>query len=115
MKSVIDDRSYFIQEFRGSYLPTISLFQGLIDGSGGKESICNAGDARHIGSLPMSGRSLQRRKWKLTPVFLPGKSHGQRSLAGYSPWSHKESDTTEHACTVYFSIYFLSSYQVFKN
>ena len=30
-----------------------------------------------------------------TPVFLPGKSHGQRSLAGYSPWGHKESDTTE--------------------
>ena len=30
-----------------------------------------------------------------TPVFLPGKSHGQRSLAGYSPWGHKESDATE--------------------
>ena len=29
-------------------------------------------------------------------LFLPGKSHGERSLAGYSPWSHKESDTTEH-------------------
>ena len=36
-----------------------------------------------------------RRKWHLTPVFLPGKSHGQRSLAGYSPWGSKESDTTE--------------------
>ena len=33
-----------------------------------------------------------------TPVLLPGKSHGQRSLAGYSPWGHKESDMTEHAC-----------------
>ena len=31
-----------------------------------------------------------------TPVFLPGESHGQRILAGYSPWGHKESDTTEH-------------------
>ena len=30
-----------------------------------------------------------------TPVFLPGKSHGQRSLAGYSPWGHQESDATE--------------------
>ena len=30
-----------------------------------------------------------------TPVFLPGEPHGQRSLAGYSPWGHKESDTTE--------------------
>ena len=43
----------------------------------------------------------------MNTVFLPGKSHGQRSLVGYSPWGHKESDTTEclstHACmnTVY--------------
>ena len=35
-----------------------------------------------------------RRKWQSIPVFLPGKSHGQRSLAGYCPWSHKESDMT---------------------
>ena len=34
-------------------------------------------------------------KWQPSPVFLPGKSHGQRSLAGYSPWGRKESDTTE--------------------
>ena len=33
--------------------------------------------------------------WKPTPVFLPGESHGQRSLAGYSPWGHKELDTAE--------------------
>ena len=36
-----------------------------------------------------------RRKWESTPVFLPGQSHGQRSLAGYSPWGRKELDTTE--------------------
>ena len=36
-----------------------------------------------------------RREWLPTPVFLPGESHGQRSLVGYSPWGHKESDTTE--------------------
>ena len=35
------------------------------------------------------------RKWQPTPVLLPGKPHGQRSLVGYSPWSRKESDTTE--------------------
>ena len=35
------------------------------------------------------------RKWQPTPVFLPGESHGQRSLAGYSPWGRKESDMTE--------------------
>ena len=39
--------------------------------------------------------STWRRKWQPTPVFLPGKSHGLRILVGYSPWGHKESDTTE--------------------
>ena len=38
---------------------------------------------------------LWRRKWQPTPVFLPGKSHGLRSLASYSPWGLKESDMTE--------------------
>ena len=37
----------------------------------------------------------RRREWLLTPVFLPGESHGQKSLAGYSPWSRMESDMTE--------------------
>ena len=41
------------------------------------------------------GKISWRRKWHPTPVFLPGKPHGQRSLVGYSPWGHKESDTTE--------------------
>ena len=36
-----------------------------------------------------------RRKWQSTPVLLPGKFHGWRSLVGYSPWDHKELDTTE--------------------
>ena len=38
---------------------------------------------------------LWRRKWQYTTVFLPGKFHGQRNLAGYSPWGRKEADTTE--------------------
>ena len=42
-----------------------------------------------VGKIPWS------RKWQPTPVFLLGKSHGQRSLAGYSPWGCKESDMTE--------------------
>ena len=46
-------------------------------------------------SLAGAPKSLQRRKWQPTPVFLPGEFHGQRSLMGYSPWGHKESDTTE--------------------
>ena len=39
--------------------------------------------------------SIWRRKWQSTPVLLPGKSHGQGSLVGYSAWGHKESDTIE--------------------
>ena len=39
------------------------------------------------------------RKQQPTPVLLPGESHGQRGLVGYSPWGHKESDTTEHTHT----------------
>ena len=38
---------------------------------------------------------VQRRQWHPTPVLLPGKSHGQRSLVGYSPWGREQSDTTE--------------------
>ena len=40
-----------------------------------------------------------RREWQPTPVFSPGKSHGQRSLAGYRPWGRKELDMTEHIST----------------
>ena len=41
------------------------------------------------------GKTPWRRARQPTPVFLPGESHGQRSLMGYSPWGHKESATTE--------------------
>ena len=45
--------------------------------------------------LFIHSKFLGRRKWHPTPVFLPGKSHGQRNLVGYSPWRCEESDTTE--------------------
>ena len=44
---------------------------------------------------PWARKIPWRRKWQPTPVFLPGKFHGQRNLADYSPWCPKESDTTE--------------------
>ena len=54
-----------------------------------------------------------RRKWQPTPVFSHGKSHGQRSLVGYSPWDREESDATErlHFLSFYtkFNLKFLSS------
>jgi len=42
---------------------------------------------------PWVGKIPWRRAWQPTPVFFPGESHRQRSLAGYSPWGHKELDT----------------------
>ena len=49
-----------------------------------------------LGLIQVSSGNDWSRKWQPTPVFLPGRSHGQSSLVGYSPWSRKESDTTEH-------------------
>ena len=60
-----------------------------------KNPPANAGDIRDLGSVPGSGRSLGEGNGNPPPVFLPGESHGQRSLAGYRPWDHKESDMTE--------------------
>ena len=53
----------------------------------------------------------QRRQWHPTPVLLPGKSHGQRSLVGYSPWGRKESDTTEQ---LHFLTHFLPPPHLFS-
>ena len=56
---------------------------------------------------PWVGKIRWRRKWQSTPILLPGKSHGQRSLVGYSPWGHKESNTTEwlHLLTYLLSVH----------
>ena len=61
-----------------------------------KNPPANAGGIRDAGLIPGSGRSPGGgRARQPTPVFLPGESHGQRSLVGYSPWGCKESDTRE--------------------
>ena len=52
----------------------------------------NAADARDVGSIHGVGKIPWSRKWQPTPVFLPIKFNGQRSLEGYSLWGHKESD-----------------------
>ena len=67
------------------------LLWGFPGGSDSKESTCNAAD---LGSIPGLGR-FPVRKWLPTPVFLPEEFYGQRSLVGYCPWGHKESDMTE--------------------
>ena len=57
-----------------------------------KETSCSVGGPGLILEL---GRSPREGNELLTPVFLPGEFHGQRSLASYTPWDHKGSDTTE--------------------
>ena len=59
------------------------------DGSDGKSLCLQCG---RPGFDPWVGKI---RKWQPTPVLLPGKSHGRRSLVGYSPWGRKNSDMTE--------------------
>ena len=62
------------------------LEMGFPGGSVAENSPANAGD---VGLIPGSERSPRRRKWQSTLVFLPGKSHGQRSLVGYRKWGHE--------------------------
>ena len=71
---------------------------GFPGDSEGKASAQNAGNKFD----PWVRKIPWRMKWQPTPVLLPGKSHGWRSLVGYSSWGHKELDTTEllhfHLC-----------------
>ena len=68
---------------------TLSHFPGGSD----SKSVCL--QCGRPGFDPWVGKIRWRRKWQSTPVLLPGKSHEQKSLVGYSPWGRKESDTTE--------------------
>ena len=71
---------------------------GFPGDSNGKEFACQC---RRPNFYYWVGKMPWRRKWQSTPAFLPGKSHGQRSLAGYSPCGCKESDTTERLTQTY--------------
>ena len=77
----------------------------MLRGTSGKES---AYQCRRFGFDSWAGEMPWKRKWLLTPVFLPGKPHGQRSLAGYSSWGHKESDmlaTKQPSCKSFLFLY----------
>ena len=87
--------AFFIVQFSHPYMTTGKTFGG---GFGLIQQV--------IAMWETWVRSLGwRRKWQPTPVLLPGKSHGHRSLVGYSSWGHKESDMTKRP-------HFLSFYQV---
>jgi len=68
---------------------------GFPGGAGGKEPTCQWRRCKRPGFNPWVGKIPWRRAWQPTPGFLLGESHGQGSLAGYSPWGQRESDTTE--------------------
>ena len=81
------------------YLPLdLGSTWGCPGGLDSKEIACNTGDP---GLIPGGVKIPWRRKWQPTPVFLPGESHGQRSLVGYSPWGCKELDRTESLPLIY--------------
>ena len=87
-----------------------TLPNSLLDfssGSDGKASAYNVGD---LGSIPGSGKIPWRRQWQPTPVLLPGKSHGRRSLVSCSLWGHRESDTTERLHFHFNSLFVINIY-----
>ena len=82
------------------------VIEDLISHTGdanGKESICQCRRHKRHRFDPWVGKIPWRRAWQPTTVFLPGESHGQRILEGYSPWGHKESDMTERL-TLHFQL-----------
>ena len=81
-----------------------SFYLGFPDSSAGKESNCNAGNP---GSIPGSGRSPAEGIGYTLQYSCLENPRGQMSLVGYSPWGHKESDTTEPLSTTQHSFSFL--------
>ena len=79
--------------WRRDKLPT-PVFLDFPGGSDGKESVCNVGD---LGLIPELGRSHEGGHGNPLQYSCLENLHGQKSLAGYSPWSHNESNTTEHS------------------
>ena len=75
------------------------LTMGFSRRHGSKESTCQYRRSKTCRFSPWVGKIPWRREWQPTPVFLPGKFHGESSLAGYNPWGHKELDTTEWLST----------------
>ena len=98
--SILDWRNPWTEEPPG-YSPWVRNESDMTEqltfpgGSSGKEPICRCRRCKRRRFHPWVRKITWRRVWQATPVFLPGESHGQRSLEGYSPWGHEVSNTTE--------------------
>ena len=88
MRPCYSDKSSLLYPQSPNYL-------GFPGGTSGKEPAYQCRRHERHGSDPWVGKIPWKRAWQPTSVFLPGESHGQRSLAGCSPRGCKESDTTE--------------------
>ena len=94
-------KSFFIKFFKDFVSLTVKQKGGLSRWLSGRESTCQSRKCRSPGFDPSAAKIPWRRKWQPTPVFLPGKSHGQRSPVSYSPWGCKKSDMTERLSTAH--------------
>ena len=88
-----------VQLMRSSF-PDQGTGQGFPGGASGKEPTCQYRRHKRGGFGPRVREIPWRRAWQPNSVCLPGKSHGQRKLAGYSLWGGKESDTAEQLSTL---------------
>ena len=87
---------FFVSTYHQKLSNCLIDTSGFLGCANGKGSTCQC---RRRGFDPWVGKIPWRRAWQPTPVFLPGESHGHRSLAGYSPPGRQESDTAEHTHT----------------
>ena len=88
-----------------SLLHSMAHYGGFPGYASGKEPACQCRRRKRRGFDPWVGKMPWRRKWQPTPVLLPGESHGQRSLVGYSSWGCKELDTTERLSSLTGSVF----------
>ena len=95
-----------------SHIDCVTNYPGC---SVSKESACNAGDRGDAASTPGWRRSPGEGNGNPFQYFLPEKSHGKRSLVGYSPWDHIESDMAEHYFHYCLYHYYLASSSVTQN
>ena len=97
-------QSIGLQRVERGWVTLLSLFftvwaKDFPRGAGGKDPACQCRRHKICGFDPCIRKISWRRAQLTIPGFLPGESHGQRSLAGYSLWGHKKSDTTEQLIT----------------